>query len=331
MVCLVIGDANADLCATLACFPSEGDDAAITSLGIYSGGTAANVAVAYARLGGRARLLTRIGKDSFAPVALRAAEMAGVDLAFVQRDDQRTTGLCLAAISPGGERTFFSHRGANVHLEKPPVDDVFLDVHWLHVSGHALLEGPQRETALAFLQEADRRELPTSLDLCLPLVHKRSREIMPLLPRLSVLLGNQREFEALGASLGLSDQTPLLEESLTTLTNLGSALVVAKMGASGSRVAQGSSRIDIPPFSVEATDTTGAGDGFVAAFILMFERSGSPQMAAEVANVVGALVASRRGAADAGPTRDEVARALSSAGLIKTLDVFTRSTQTPAS
>lgn len=329
MVCLIVGDANADLCATLGCFPAEGDDAPMTSLGIYSGGTAANVAVAFARLGGQARLLARIGQDAFAGVALRAAEEAGVDLAFVQRDAHCTTGLCLVAISPNGERTFFSHRGANVALEKPATDEIFANVHWLHISGHALLDGPQHETALSLLGEAKRRHIPTSLDLCLPLVRTRARDIVDLLSGLSVLFANNREVEALGRALGLSPQTTsLFEHTLSMLTQAGAGLVVAKMGASGSRIARGLSRIDIPPFSIEALDTTGAGDGFVAAFILMLQHSDSPQMAAEVANVVGALVASRRGAADACPSREEVASALASRKLTKTLDVFTQWTQT---
>jgi sugar/nucleoside kinase (ribokinase family) len=119
MVCLVVGDTNADLCASLECFPFEGDDTAITALGFHSGGTAANVAVAYARLGGSARLLSRVGNDSAVEVALRAAVESGVDLAFLQRDATLATGLCLAAISPNSERTFFSYRGANVALELP--------------------------------------------------------------------------------------------------------------------------------------------------------------------------------------------------------------------
>ena len=51
MVCLVLGDANADLSAKLAFFPREGDDAGITNLGWQSGGSAANVAVALSVLG----------------------------------------------------------------------------------------------------------------------------------------------------------------------------------------------------------------------------------------------------------------------------------------
>jgi len=323
MVCLVVGDTNADLCASLERFPFEGDDAAITTLGFFSGVTAANVAVGYAHLGGKTRLLTRVGKDPSADVAVRAAKETGVDLSFVQYDGTLATGLCLAAISPQGERTFFSYRGANVTLELPNIDRVFQDVRSLHLSGHALLDGAQRTTALTLLDEANRRGISTSIDLCLPLIRKRPQEIVTLAPQLSIIFANTRELGLLGTSLGLPGKdSEIVDATLSTLTNAGASLVVAKRGAAGSLVAQGSSRIAVPPFHVTAIDTTGAGDGFVAAFLFVLHRRGPPETAAQIGNVVGALVASRSGAAEACPTREEVYAALASRHARKVLDVF---------
>ncbi len=323
MVCLLVGDTNADLCATLECFPFEGDDTAITALGFYSGGTAANVAVAYARLGGSARLLSRVGNDAAAKIAVRAAMESGVDLAFLQHDSKLATGLCFAAISPNGERTFFSYRGANVALELPNMNHVFQDVRFLHVSGHALLDGDQRNTTLVLLDEAYRRGITTSIDLCLPLLRKRPLEIMTLAPRLSAIFANTRELGLLGTSLGFTgNDTDLVSRTLSALTHAGTPLVVAKLGAAGSQIAQGLSRISVPPLPVHAIDTTGAGDGFVAAFLFVLLRGGSAEAAAQVGNVVGALVSSRSGAADASPTLEEVFAALDTQGVSKALDVF---------
>ena len=323
MVCLVVGDANADLLASLEFFPTEGDDAPMTALGFSSGGTAANVAVAHARLGGSARLLTRVGRDPAAEVAVRAARRAGVDLSFLQCDPQLATGLCFAAISPNGERTFFSHRGANVELEMPPPDAVFHDVHWLHVSGHALLEGKQRQTTHKLLEEAAMRRISTSIDLCLPLLRKHPHDAILLAGQGMVVFANDRELGLLGTALGLAENTTAASESaISALLRAGARLVVAKRGASGSRIAQGSSRIDVSPFPVTAIDTTGAGDGFVAAFLHVLQRGGRPEIAARIANIAGALIASRRGAAEAAPTPIEVITALEACGDTETLDVF---------
>lgn len=328
MVCLMVGDANADLSASLECFPHEGDDVAIRALGFYSGGTAANVAVAFARLGGLSRLVTRVGRDPAAEVALHAARSSGVGLEFVQIDHERATGLCLAAISPGGERTFFSYRGANVALEKPDFDLVFRDALWLHLSGHALLEGKQRETALALLEEAHRREIPTSIDLCLPFLRKWPLEMQTLAPRLHIVFANTQELIQLGTSLGLSgSETSVIEDTLSNMIGMGVPLVVAKLGASGSRIANRNIRRDIPPMLIAPKDTTGAGDGFVAAFLYAMQRKANPEIAAELGNVVGALIAASSGAADACPGREQVIAALVTRGSTKALDVFTGKAQ----
>ena len=328
MVCLIVGDANADMSAALEFFPQEGDDVGISALGFGSGGTAANVAVTYAQLGGAARLLARVGDDPTAEVALRAAKRAGVDLSFVQWDPHVTTGLCFAAISPHGERTFFSHRGANVALELPNVARVFRDVQSLHISGHALLEGNQRAIALALLNEAHRRGISISIDLCLPFLRKRARELIDLASRSSIIFANARELSSLGTSLGSTgNDSDLVEAALSALANAGTPLIAAKLGAAGSRIARGSSRTNIAPLPITAVDTTGAGDGFVAAFLFALHRGGSPEVAARVGNVVGALIASRNGAAEAPPTRDEVCATLAARGATEALDVFAQVAQ----
>ena len=52
-VTLVVGDANADLGATVHRFPFEGDDALVDTLGWSSGGAAGNCFAAIGSPGGR--------------------------------------------------------------------------------------------------------------------------------------------------------------------------------------------------------------------------------------------------------------------------------------
>lgn len=101
-----------------------------------------------------------------------------------------------------------------------------------------------------------------------------------------------------------------VERAIDALTSAGAPLIVAKLGAAGSRVAIGASRIDVPPLEVAAVDSTGAGDGFVAAFLFASARGACPQVAARIGNVVGALIASQSGAAEAAPCAAEVRRTL---------------------
>ncbi|HEU4532810.1 MAG TPA: carbohydrate kinase family protein [Polyangiaceae bacterium] len=291
MLVLVVGDANADLSARLDHFPREGDDGLLAGLAWQSGGAGVNVATALGRLGGRARLAARVGLDPAAEAALAAARGAGVALGLVQRDPTLATGLCFAAVSPGGERTLFSYRGANAALADLDVEAAFRGAGWLHVCGHALLEGSQRATALALVDEAGRRGLGVSLDLCLPLVRGAPAEARAVAARAAFAFCNEREREAAEAAGVALDAARVLVE---------------KLGARGARVGRPGRAEVVPAFAVEAIDTTACGDAFVAGFLLATARGATPRGAAAVGNAAGALTATRRGATAALPWRGEV-------------------------
>jgi ribokinase len=328
MTILVLGDANADLSARMARFPAEGDDAPIGALGWGSGGAGVNVAAALALLGAPARLLACVGADPGADVALRAARERGADLAAVQVDPAVATGLCFAAVSPGGERTFFSFRGANPRLALPDVPAALAGVRWLHVCGHALLEGGQREAALALLAAAERLGVPASLDLCLPLIHTRRGEIAGLLHCLHTLFVNEMELAALGPSFaeaegaesaasaemgegfdhgeGAAPSRSPLPVAPAALPVAPRARLVVKLGAHGCRLGSGEVGEAIPAFAVDALDTTGCGDAFAAGYIRAHLAGADPAACAALGNALGALVATRTGAADALPARAEL-------------------------
>jgi ribokinase len=59
--------------------------------------------------------------------------------------------------------------------------------------------------------------------------------------------------------------------------------------------------------TVDAVDTTGAGDAFTAALAFRLGAGGSPADAAAYAARVGAVAVTRQGAQDSFPTAEEVA------------------------
>ena len=298
MTILVVGDANADLSGTLDRYPTEGDDSPLSMLTWGSGGSAVNVVTALALLGGQARLLARVGCDPSAAMAVHAAQLAGVDLSALQHDKQLATGVCFAAISASGERTFFSFRGANVAFDCHPTPETFADVRWLHICGHALLEGPQRAAVLALIAAAQQQQVPISLDVCLPLVRAWRDEIINLLPRLHILFTNEPESMLLCAA-------PSTEHAIEQLARQV-AIVVIKRGALGCMVATAEAQWKFNALQVHAVDTNGCGDAFVAGFLHAHERGATLVDAAMFANAVGALAATRHGSADALPNRDTI-------------------------
>lgn len=300
---LCLGDSNADGAAVVPRFPREGDDVPLDDLAWSSGGAGVNVATAFARLGGAARLLSRVGIDPAAGIALAAAARAGVDLSAVQRDPERATGVCFIVVSPNAERTFLSYRGANAFLTQQPLS--WDGAAGAHVCGHALLSGPQRETALTFLRDAADRGVPLSLDLCLPLIEARGSELREILPMFDVVFANEAELYRLAFGESVTNDAADFDGGAARGRALGARTLVVKRGARGATVV-GDARSDIAPFSVVARDTTAAGDAFVAGFLWARGQGHDHRAAARFANAVGALAAAAPGSAGALPSLDEV-------------------------
>ena len=86
----------------------------------------------------------------------------------------------------------------------------------------------------------------------------------------------------------------------------GRAGVLVRDGAAGCWLAVGAAEpVLVPGFSVQALDTTGAGDAHTGAFMAALAEFGDPMQAASRANAAAALAVTLRGPAT-GPTRSEL-------------------------
>jgi sugar/nucleoside kinase (ribokinase family) len=87
-------------------------------------------------------------------------------------------------------------------------------------------------------------------------------------------------------------------------------MILVTHGAAGATLHTRSQVIHAPGFRVTAVDTTGAGDGFVAGFLVsLLEHGDSTDALAgclRFANAVGAIATTARGAIPALPTRAQV-------------------------
>jgi sugar/nucleoside kinase (ribokinase family) len=236
------------------------------------GGSAANVARAFARLGGHATFIGSVGADAWGRRLTSSLRVDGVRVQAVTT--AAPTGRVVAIVERGnGERSFFTERGAADALTARDVQPAWLrGVGALHVPGYSLFNQPLREAAARAAQLAHERGALLSVDLAsvgpLRSAGRRSTwsRIAALEPHL--ILANAAEATALAGRIGAAR---LLELA---------PVVVVKEGAEGCRVLwreAGSERTAqqaVATTPIATADSTGAGDAFGAGFLKVLVASG---------------------------------------------------------
>lgn len=284
----------------------------------FLGGSATNVAVAAARHGRRAALITRVGDDPFGRYVRREAARLGVDPAHIAPigvPGGPPTPVTFCEVFPPDDFPLYFYRygtAPDLMIEpgELPLDDVRdAAVFWATVTG--LSAEPSRSAHFAAWQARGRRRV-TVLDLDYrPMFWTRpeeaARQVRRALDHVTVAVGNREEcLVAVGESDPGRAADALLERGLD--------LAVVKQGPEGVLAATPGERVEVPPFPVEVVNGLGAGDAFGGALVHGLLSGWDLRRVVEFANVAGALVASRLECSTAMPTTAEVETALASRG-----------------
>lgn len=302
---LVFGDINLDLLARLDAEPGWDLDNLVPELLQQCGGVGANVAVALARWGAKARLVGCVGRDAFGDLALRYLEASGVDTALVQRTHRATTGLIFIPIHPGGQRTIFGSRGANALVERPG-EKCLEGMEAVHLVGYDFLSPSGADAAWSLLDEARRRGARVALDVGMEPSRRIGSILMQAARKVDILFVGLQEAMAL---TGRKDK----DAALAAIAECGAREIVVKLGENGAAVREGATWREVPAFAVNAVDTTGSGDAFAAAYLRARLHDWSPAEAALLANAAGAAAAIVLGAAESMPSPEAILRVLSTA------------------
>jgi ribokinase len=308
-VILVIGDINIDITAPLAAPFAEGEDCLSPQLSFQCGGVGLNVAMALTRLGCGTRLVSSVGNDWFGDLVLDRAAREGIGVSEVQRSPQAMTGLMFITISPNGQRTFFGSRGACAELRVTDRLSSWLNgITALEIAGYAFLTPSSAECAGRLIAEAKTRGIPVALDVGIGPSREIPSKIMQAAAEVDTVFANFTEAEALtGASAP--------ERSFAALKQAGAREVVLKLGAEGCLIRNRGELCRVPAFSVEAVDTTGAGDAFTAGLVAAQQWGWPGCECALFANACGAAAATTLGAGERLPTVAVIRELLESARL----------------
>lgn len=287
----------------------------VESFGKFLGGSPTNVAVAAARYGRSAAVITKTGADPFGTFVRNALRGYGVDDSLVGTSEGLPTPVTFCEIFPPDDFPLYFYRFPKApDLEIRP-EELDLEairgaaVFWVTVTG--LCQEPSRSATLAALEARGKRGI-TVLDLDYrPMFWdspQDAREWVRLaLPHVTVAVGNREECEV---AVGAHD-TPA--EAAQALRAAGVSLAVVKQGPKGVLALDDTGQVEVPPAPVTVVNGLGAGDAFGGALVHGLLAGWGTERIMRFANAAGAHVAGELACSDAMPTEAEVERKLQEA------------------
>ncbi len=254
---LVVGYSAFDVIVPVRTFPAPDEKCEVPGMVISGGGPGATAALALARLGAFAKLLTPLTDDI--PGQLQRSELVdgGVDISLCPvLEGQASPKAVILVEKEPARRTVFWSRGDIPHLPAGlATTDLLENVDLLYLDGHEPevslpLAGMARDKGIPVVMDAGsvRKGTPELVSLCTDVVGSRG----------------------FAADLTGCDN-PL--EALRALRDMGPPRVAMTFGSGGVLGLENDQPLPVAAFDVPVTDTTGAGDAFHAGYAFALARN----------------------------------------------------------
>jgi len=272
---------------------------------LHVGGCAANTGISLAKMGIPSRIVGKIGDDywgSYVIESLRRYRL--VEVSGVRVDSSRMTATTDIEVDMGtGERTFYHYVGANASFSDEDIADESYVCDIFHLGGYNLVPSITPADLKRIFSRAHDAGASTSIDLAWSDRAEWER-IQDAMSEIDYYFSNLDEARMVVGMDGASAQ-----EVSRRIKEMGPRIVAIKMGPDGCHVRTDEEVIDMPADpSFVPVDGTGAGDAFVAGFLLGLEHGWDTAKTTRFANAVGGFCVSKTGATTGVPDKETVLR-----------------------
>ncbi|KAJ8466305.1 hypothetical protein OPV22_028857 [Ensete ventricosum] len=286
------------------------------------GGAPANVAIAVARLGGRAAFVSKLGDDEFGHMLAAILREKGVSDAGVVFDAGARTALAFVTLLADGEREFMFYRNPSADMLLTAAElnvDLIRNGAIFHYGSISLIAEPCRSAHLKAMELAKEAGALLSYDpnLRLPLwpsPEEARKQILSIWDKADIVKVSGAELEFLTGHDSVEDEVAL------RLWRPSLKLLLVTLGDKGCKYFTKDFRGTVGSFTVKQVDTTGAGDAFVGALLqgIVEDRSALQdekklRQVLRFANACGAITATKKGAIPSLPSASEVMELLEKA------------------
>lgn len=252
---------------------------------IYStGGGATNASVTFARLGFNSWYMGRIAEDIAGKAVIDELSHEHINTSLVWYTDKVGTGYSLLLLSPEGERTILTYRGASAQYDLASNHFKKVKPDWFYISS---LSGDIEALEL-IADYAKKNKVKIAINPGKGELKARAK-FKKLLPHFDILSINKEELEEL---FGTADLFTLMKEA-----NKVVPIIVVTDGPKGSYVIDGEHIYKAGMYKdVPVIDRAGAGDAFCSGFVAMVAQGETIQKAITYGSANSTSVVSKIGA-----------------------------------
>jgi sulfofructose kinase len=263
--------------------PAEDEKLFAESLVSCGGGPAANAAVTVTKLGFKSAFAGYLGQDIYGEKHYQELLQYGVNTNLIIRGTSPTP-LSTVLVKPNGKRALINYKGKTSSLLPEAIDFSSITPKVILFDGH------EPQLSLSLLKAMRNEPIPTVLDA--GSVHEGTLALM-------------KKVDYLVCSEKFARQFAGNEETALTRLAKVSPTVVITLGERGLIWQRGQERGILPAFSVNAIDTTGAGDAFHGAFAAAITSKMKWLKVLRYASAAGALCCTKIGARSGLPSKEE--------------------------
>ncbi|MED5499356.1 MAG: carbohydrate kinase [Pseudomonadota bacterium] len=250
-----------------------GDDSGPETFTPYAGGAPANAAVACARQGVPSLFLGMIGDDRFGDFLIDELTRYGVDTQYVVRTREARTALAFVSRDSHGERQFDFYRPPAADLlyrreHLPP--GIFTEPALVHLCSNSLTDAAIARTTLDLASIARRGGCLISVDANLrAMLWPQGKIDVPLVEQ---LLERAHVIKLSAEELDILRGDRSAEEWISARLSKGTRLIVITDGPGPVSAHLADRQLQAIPPSVQAVDTTAAGDAFIGGLLASLAR-----------------------------------------------------------
>jgi len=305
---VVIGSTYIDLAVKCTNIPSPGQATNGSSLACTLAGPGPVQAVQAALCRCEVSLISKVGGDAFAQMALKSLAEYKVDTEYVFFAEAKATGVIVTLVNAEGENAICHYTGANCALQPA---DIQLAEERIAQADVCLIHGclPQEAIAAA-IRCADLHGTRVILNPARPIEQADMHGVD--LPSdyftADVLVANLEKAAEIADQSGAHLRTAKIIGS--DLIARGAQCAVITMGRRGCVVVDRSGADHVPGFEVDWVDRTGSGDAFAGALAAYCGGKPDVRQAVKFASAAGALACTKFGAIEALPSKADIIQLL---------------------